>query len=79
MHICSNHSPDLLFSSCKVSKVLETSLDKPVSYSVIQKQFSSDVADCNIQVGLSKVGLHCMHEIPHEDFDVYKDCFSMPG
>ena len=25
-----------------------------------QKQFSSAVADCNIQVGLSKVGLHCM-------------------
>jgi hypothetical protein len=45
-----------------VTKTLEASLDRPVSYPVLQKQFTSAVADSNIQVGLSKVGLHCMRQ-----------------
>ena len=60
LHANSDHSSNLLFPSCKVSKTLEASLDRPVSYAVLLKQFTSAVADSNIQVGLSKVGLHCM-------------------
>ena len=51
MHANSDHSSYLLFPSCKVTKT--------VSYAVLQKQFTSAVAD-SIQVGLSKVGFHCM-------------------
>ena len=39
---------------------MEISLDRPVSYSVLQNKFKSAVADSNIEIGLSKVGLHCM-------------------
>ena len=60
LHANSDHSSDLLFPSCRVTKTLEASLDRPVSYALLQKQFTSAVADCNIQVGLSKVCLHCM-------------------
>ena len=60
VHANSDHSSDLLFPSCQVTKTLEASLDKPVSYSVLQKQFSSAVADCNIHIGVSQKGLHCM-------------------
>ena len=61
LHAKADHSSDWLFPSCRVSKVFEVSLDKPVSYSVIQKQFSFAVSECNFDIGLSKVGLHCLH------------------
>ena len=48
LHAISDHSSDLLFPSCKVIKTLEASLDRPVSYAVLQKQFTSAVADSNI-------------------------------
>ena len=60
LHARSNHSSDLLFPSCRNSKFVETSLDRPVSYSVMQNKFKSAVADSNIEIGLSKVTLHCM-------------------
>ena len=41
LHANSDHSSDLLFPSCKVTKTLEASLDRPVSYAVLQKQFTS--------------------------------------
>ena len=37
LHAHSSHSSDLLFPSCKVVKLVETSLPKPVSYSVIKR------------------------------------------
>ena len=60
LHARSNHSSDLLFPSCRNLKFVEISLDRPVSYSVMQNKFKSAVADSNIEIGLSKVGLHCM-------------------
>ena len=39
LHANSDHSSDLLFPSCQGTKTLEASWDKPVSYSVLQKQF----------------------------------------
>ena len=35
-------------------------MDKPVSYEVILKQFKLSVSEAKVEVGLSKVGLHCM-------------------
>ena len=44
----------------KCQSFMEISLDKPVSYSVIQTKFKAAVADSNIDVGFNKVCLHCM-------------------
>ena len=63
LHANSNHGSDLLFPSCRISKDKEVSLDKSVSYSVISKQFREAVADSNIEIGLDKVGLHCMRRV----------------
>ena len=52
---------DLLFPSCRFSGRVEHSLDKPVSYNVLLKQFKLAVVEAKVDVGLSKVGLHCMH------------------
>ena len=35
-------------------------MDKPVPYSVLLKKFKFCVKECEIQVGLSKVGLHSL-------------------
>ena len=49
LHAFASHSSDFLFPSCRVSKALEASFGKPVSFSIIQKQFFSAVADCNFR------------------------------
>ena len=60
LHSNSDSSSDLLFPSCKYSGKVQHTLDKPVSYNVLLKQFKISVVEAKIEVGLSKVGLHCM-------------------
>ena len=60
LHSNSDSSSDLLFPSCKYSGKVQHTLDKPVSYNVLLKQFKLSVVEAKIEVGLSKVGLHCM-------------------
>ena len=60
LHSNSDSSSDLLFPSCKYSGKVQHTLDKPVSYNVLLKQFKLSVVEAKIDVGLSKVGLHCM-------------------
>ena len=60
LHSRSNHPGNLLFPACKLVKSLETSLFKPISYNVIKKQFTAEVTKSTINVGLNKIGLHCM-------------------
>ena len=48
LHARSKKNSDWLFPSCRVSKMLEISLDKLVSYSVIKKQFSLLVYEFNM-------------------------------
>ena len=60
LHANSDTPSDLLFPSCRFSGLVEHSLDKPVSYNVLLKQFKLSVVEAKVDVGLSKVGLHCM-------------------
>ena len=61
LHANSDSPSDYLFPACRYSGRVEHSLDKPVSYNnVILKQFKLLVLEATVDVGLSKVGLHCM-------------------
>jgi integrase len=60
IHEKSNTSSDFLFPSLRKSCTVLHSLDKPVPYSVLLKKFKFCVNECEIQVGLSKVGLHSL-------------------
>ena len=60
LHANSDSPSDFLFPACRYSGHVEHSLDKPVSYDVILKQFKLSVSEAKVEVGLSKVGLHCM-------------------
>ena len=60
LHANANHSSDILFPSCRVFAGSESSLNKPVSYSNMRTQFQSAVSACKVEVGLNKVGLHCL-------------------
>ena len=59
LHANSDSPSDFLFPACRYSGHVEHSLDKPVSYDVILKQFKLSVSEAKVEVGLSKVGLHC--------------------
>jgi integrase len=61
LHATSNDSSDVLFPSCRVAGI-EYSLSNPVSYSNLQNQFKfkGAVSVCKIEVGLNKVGPHCL-------------------
>ena len=52
IHSKSNSPSDYLFPSLRKSRSVLHSLDKPVSYSVLLKQFKFCVKECNIEVGL---------------------------
>jgi integrase len=60
LHSNASHNCDLLFFSCRVSFRNELSLDRPVSYSNLKTEFKLSVAACELEVGLNKVGLHCL-------------------
>jgi integrase len=60
IHEKSNTPSDFLFPSLRKSRSVLHSLDKPVSYSVLLKKFKFCVQQCEIPVGLSKVGLHSL-------------------
>ena len=60
MHDNSDSSSDFLFPSLRtVGKVL-TTLDKPAAYQTFLKDFKLAVKSADINVGLSKVGLHSL-------------------
>ena len=60
VHANSDSSSDFLFPSLRsVGRVL-TTLDKPISYNYLLKQFKTAVKDADINVGLSKIGLHSL-------------------
>jgi hypothetical protein len=60
LHANSDSPSDYLLPACRYFGRVEHSLDKPVSYEVILKQFKLSVSEAKVEVGLSKVGLHCM-------------------
>ena len=60
IHDKSNTPFDFLFPFLRKSRFVFHSLDKPVFYSVLLKKFKFCVQQCEIQVSLSKVGLHSL-------------------
>ena len=60
VHEKSDTPSDFLFPFLRKSRFVLHSLDKLVSCSVLLKEFKFFVQQCEIQVGLSKVGLHSL-------------------
>ena len=65
---------------------MQHSLDKPVSYEVLLKQFKLSVKDSVLDVGLSKLGLHslCRGGVTHAvragaPHSVVKKCMRVRG
>ncbi len=60
LHSTSDSSSDFLFPSLRTVGGVTSTLDKPASYQTFLKAFKLAVKSANIQVGLSKVGLHSL-------------------
>ena len=60
LHSNSDSPSDYLFPSFSVQGSVLSSLDKPVLYDTLLKNFKAAVKDANIDVGLFKVGLHSL-------------------
>ena len=60
VHANSDSTSDFLFPSLRTAGKVLTTLDRPASYQTFLKAFQLAVKSANIDVGLSKVGLHSL-------------------
>ena len=60
LHANYSHSSNLLFPSFRVVLGNEVSLSHPVSYDNLRKEFKLCVTTCGLEIGLNKIGLHCL-------------------